>query len=234
MHRRRLLAGVGTALAGALAGCGGGGDGGGDDAETPESTPTATPTPTDTATPTATPTPADTETPAETATATPASDGGDGAESFTHEVGEEFTVGEPGNQITYRIIEFTRADQIGGQANFNTADGTFLIITLELTNPQDGDIGFPRLNFRLQTDDGAWQRFDRVSSEKINPDDRIDVEYIGDSNILAGDSIVGAVAFDVDPAKTQRVWITPAGDAETPEHFVPVGDISEVEELGGY
>jgi len=238
MHRRTLLAGVSTALTGAFAGCGGGGDGGSEDGEANGGTDsqTATPTPAETETPTPaeteTPTPAETETPTETPT--PASDGGDGGTSFTHEVGEVFTVGEGGNAATYEIIEFTRADQVGSEIDFAEADGTFLIITLEVTNPREEPLEFPRLNFRLQTDDGAWQRFDRGASQKVNSDERIDVEHIGATTIPAGDSALGTVVFDIDPDKTQRVWITPTGDAETPEHFVPVGDISEIEELGGY
>lgn len=236
MHRRALLAGLSTALAGALAGCGGGGgdgDGGSEDGGTSDSgADTATPMSDDAETPTQTQTSDDMETPTETATPTP--EDGDGGTSFTHEVGEEFTVGESGNQVTYRIIEFQRADRIGSQANYNTADGTYLIIILELTNPRNEVIEFPRDDFRLRTDDGAWQRFDQGPSQKVNSDGRIDVDHIGDATVPAGQSATGAVVFDIDPDKTQQIWITPTGDAETPEHFVPVPDLSEIEELGGY
>lgn len=231
MRRRALLSGLSTALAGALAGCGGGGDGGSEGDETPEpETETATPTPAETEAPMETQTPADTETPAETATPTPEDDGA----SFTHEVGEEFTVGEEGNRVTYRIIEFQRADRIGSQANFNTADGTYLIVTLEVTNPRSKAIEFPEGNFRVLTDDGAWQRFDRDPSQKVNSDERLSVEHIGDATIPAGQAALGTVLFDVDPDKNQRLWITPTGDAQTPEHFVPVPDLSEVEQLRSY
>ncbi|PSQ59648.1 MAG: hypothetical protein BRD23_03775 [Halobacteriales archaeon SW_9_67_25] len=233
MHRRALLAGLSTALTASLAGCGGDGngdgDGGGEESGTPESE-SGTPTPAETETPTETATPADAETPTETPT--PAS--ADGETSFTHDVGETFTVGEEGKQVTYRIIELTRADQIGSEVNFSEADGTYLIVTLEVTNPRSEAVEFPRLNFRLLTDDGAWQRFDREPSQKVNSDDRIDVEHIGDATIEPGTSALGTVVFDVDPEKSQRLWITPTGEAEMPEHFVPVGDLSEIEELGGY
>lgn len=237
MRRRVLLSGLGTALAGATAGCGGGdgesSDGGSDDSGTPDSEmDTATPTPVETEAPIDTETPTETRTPTETSTPTPGGDNGES--SFTHDVDEEFTVGESGNQVTYRIFEFTRADRIGSQINFSEADGTYLIVTLEVTNPRDEAFEFPRFDFRLQTDDGAWQRFDRQPSEKIESDGRIDVGHIGDDTFEPGASKIGAVAFDIDPEKTQRLWITPAGDAEVPEHFVPVGDLSEVEELGGY
>ncbi|PSQ28165.1 hypothetical protein BRD09_07765 [Halobacteriales archaeon SW_10_68_16] len=174
-------------------------------------------------------TPADTETatPADTETPTPGT-----TSSFTHELDEEFTVGEGGNRLTYRILDLTRADEIGDQMNADTADGTFLIVTLELTNPQDDETSFPRKNFRVRTEN-AWQRFDRQPSEKIGSDDRIEVPYIGDSTLPAGASQTGAVAFDVDPGNTYRLWITPIGDAQTPEHFLPIGDISAIEALGG-
>ncbi len=229
MHRRRLLAGTGTVLVAALAGCGGDGDGG---ETTPESdeptpTPTATPTAAPTEAPTETPTPAETETPTPTETPT-----AEQTTSFTHELGEEFSIGEGGNRLTYRIMELARADEVGSEINPATADGTFLIVTLELTNPQNDEASFPRKNFRLQTEN-AWQRFDRQPSQKIGSDDRIDVQHIGDSTLPAGASQVGAVVFDVDPSVTYRIWVTPTGDAETPEHFVPIGDISAVEALGG-
>jgi len=238
MHRRALLAGLSTALAGALAGCGGGGgdgDGGSEDGGTSDSgADTATPMSDDAETPmeTQTQTSDDMETPTETATPTP--EDSDGGTSFTHEVGEEFTVGESGNQVTYRIIEFQRADRIGSQANYNTADGTYLIVTLEVTNPRSKAIEFPEGDFRVLTDDGAWQRFDRDPSQKVNSDERLDVEHIGDATIPVGEAALGTVVFDVDPDKNQRLWITPTGDPQTPEHFVPVPDLSEIEELRSY
>ncbi len=226
MYRRSVLVGASTVLTTALAGCGG--DGG--DGATPAETATPTETEMSAQTETATPTETEMSAQTETATRTPTPEA---ASENIHEIGEEFTVGEEGNEITYRILELARADQLGGQVNFSEADGTFLIVTLEFTNPQDEPVEFPQLDFRLQSAD-AWQRFDTGASQKINSDERLDVEYIGDSTFTAGRSTVGAVAFDVDPDLTYRLWITPAGDATTPEHFVPLGDLSSVEELGGY
>lgn len=226
MHRRTLLAGCSTALAGVLAGCGGGGDGDGgdaDDGSTPANT--ATEAPTDTPTETA----AETETAAPTDTATP-----EGTDEFTHEIGEEFTVGEGDSAVRYRILELARSDQVGSQTNYVTADDTFLVVTLEYANPQDEVIEFPRDDFRLQDENGSWQRFDRESTEKVGSDGRLDVQNIGDSTVTPGDSKIGAVVFEVDPDLTYRLWITPAGEADTPEHFVPIPDISSIEELGRY
>jgi hypothetical protein len=226
MHRRTLLAGWGTVLAGVLAGCGGDGDGGNGEADG-GSTPADTETEAPTDTPMETATPAETETPTETATP-------ESADEFTHEIGEEFTVGEGDNPVTYRILELARSDQVGSQANYTTADGTFLIVTLEVANPQDEEIEFPRRDFRLQDENRSWQRFDRGPTEKVGSDGRLDVESIGDDTFTPGDSKIGAVVFDVDPDLTYRLWITPAGEADTPEHFVPIPDISSVEELGQY
>jgi len=234
MNRRTMLACCGTVCGGILAGCGGDGDDSEDtpadgDTDTPAETATQTPTDTGGETPTATETDTPTDTPMATETDTPTPE----STSFTHELGEEFTVGEGGERITYRILELSRADEIGSQANFVTADGTFLIVTMEVTNPRDVVAEFPWRDFRLQTAD-AWRRFDREPSQKVEPDDRIDVEYIGDDTFPAGASKIGAVVADVDPEVSYRIWITPAGDADTPEHFVPVGDFSAIEELGGY
>lgn len=231
MQRRRILLGVSAGMTTLLAGCGG--DGGGD-----EATPTRTPAQSTTQAPTQTPAQSTTQTPGQSSTQTPTrtptqTPPPDGSSGITHEIGEEFTVGGDGNEITYRILELARADRIGDQVNFNEADGTFLIVTLELTNPRNETIEFPRLDFRLKTED-AWQRFDREPSQKVGSDDRLDVEHLGDASISAGASRIGSVVFDVDPDLSYRIWITPTGDATTPEHFVPVGDISSVEALGGY
>lgn len=209
-------------LAGVLAGCGGGsdGDGGGEATPTPESgTPTATPTQEETETET----PMDTETATTTPTEEPTSEN-------THDIGEEFTVGDGNNALTYRILELFRSDRLGSSANNTTADGTFLVVVLELTNPQSSSTSFPRGEFRIQTE-GSWRRFDREGTEKINADERLNVNQIGDATLNAGETRTGAVAFDVDPESSYRLWITPTGDADTPEHFVSIGDVMSVEEL---
>jgi hypothetical protein len=224
VKRRTLLSGCGTVLAGFLAGCGGGsnGDGGGGTTPTPSG---GSGTPTPTATPEPTPTP---ETATETPAPTPTPQQSTGT---THELGEEFTVGEGGNAITYRIRELYRTDRIGSNVNNTTADGTFLIVILEFTNPTDRPVSFPRRVFRLQEED-SWQRFDRDGTQRINADERLNVNQIGDATLNAGKTATGAVAFDVDPDGSYRLWITPT-DAETPEHFVPVGEVSSVSELQG-
>ena len=226
MDRRRLLRTTGIALTVGLAGCGGG-DGNADGGSTPTETETATPTDTQMQTETATPAEPETATPAETATP-------ESTDVFTHEIGEEFTVGEGDNPVGYRILELARSDRVGSQASYTTADGTFLIVTLEYTNPQDETIEFPRRDFRLQAESGSWQRFDREPTEKVRSDGRLDVEKVGDTTLTPGGSKIGAVVFDVDPDTSYRLWITPAGEAETPEHFVPIPEISSVEDLGRY
>jgi hypothetical protein len=173
-----------------------------------------------------TPTPGmETETPAPTATPTA------GMSANTHELGEEFTVGEGNNALTYRIIELFRADRIGSSVNNTTADGTFLIVVLEVGNPRSNPTSFPRPVFRLQAEN-SWQRFDEDGTRRINADERLNVNQVGDATINGGKSATGAVAFDVDPEGSYRIWITPTG-AEEPEHFVPVGEVSSVQELQG-
>lgn len=242
MRRRSVLTGCSTVLAGLLAGCGGGGGGGGGDGESggetsasaPESTPTeqevsleggssndgssaATPTEAPTATVEPTDAPA-------TATPTPTRSGN------VHQTGDRFTVGEGDNAITYRIIEFHRTAELGNRASRATADGTFLIVTLEITNPQDGRVTLPREDFRARSD-RTWHQMHRDGTEKIAIDDRIDERSLWNQAVQSGGSMVGAVAFDTDPNSSYRLWLTPAGGPDTPEHFVPVGDISSVQEL---
>ncbi len=233
MHRRRLLIGCGTLLSGTMAGCLGGSDSGGD---------TPTPTPTDTpvekevsledgsSKPTATPTETPTATPTETPTATPTETPTPTAAGITHEVNTRFTVGEGQNAIRYRVIEYFRADVIGSQANRETASGTFLVVVVEVTNPQDSLIGLPRNEFRVRSA-GTWHKYRQDASEKIDSDSRIEARPLVNASIRSGATVTGAVAYDVDPDDSYRMWIFPTGDANTPDHFVPIGAISDVRRL---
>ena len=222
MRRRKLLTGCGTVLAGLLAGCGGGdgGDGGG------TATATDTPAPTATPEPTATPTEAATAAPTETTTPTPAGN--------VHDIGETFAVGEEDNELRYRILELFRTDRIGSSTNYATADGTYLIVVLELTNPTSSQFSFPRNDFRIQSSDGAtWQRFEEEPTDKLGADERLNVGPIGYDTLSAGETRTGAVAYDVEAETEYRLWIRPAGEPETPEHFVPLGRPADAEELQG-
>jgi len=227
MERRRVLTACGTVITGMLAGCGGGG-GGGDEATptgTAEPTATETATPTATATETAEPTATETaeSTPTETATPTPGPDGP------THDLGESFTVGSGNEAIGYRLIDFYRADEIGSEGNSDTADGTFLIVVLELSNPRSNAISFPNTNF-LAWNEQQILYLDDTATPKIGDDSRIDVQPLGTATVLAGSSKTGAVVFDVDPDQTYWIRINPTGDSgET--HYVRVGPMSDVQRL---
>jgi hypothetical protein len=242
MRRRRILVGCGTVLSALLAGCGGGGDGGGSSGETSEPTPEPTPTeqevslegdsdgsastpePTPEPTPTTAPTdtPEPTATPTATPTPTPAGN--------VHSVGEQFTVGAGDDAITYRIEEFYRSPEIGNPASRATAQGTFLVVVFEMRNPQEDRITVPREDFRARSD-RTWHQYHQDGTTKIASDDRVDYPSFANQSVRSGGSLTGAVAFDVNPDDSYRLWITPAGSADTPEHFVPVGDISSVREL---
>ncbi|PSQ56730.1 MAG: hypothetical protein BRD23_09220 [Halobacteriales archaeon SW_9_67_25] len=232
MHRRRLLRGCGLLLSGMLAGCRG-------DSGSEDGTPTATPTPTakevsledggtDTDTPSPTPTPTETPPPTPTPTETPPPT--PTAAGITHEIGERFTVGEGEDAVTYRLIEFARADRLGSEFNNSTADGTFLVVTVEVTNPQEDIITLPRNEFRTRSP-STWHKFDRDASEDIESDDRIDEPPLVNTSIRSGASERGAVAFDVNPGDSYRMWVFPTGPANTPEHFLEIGPISAVREL---
>lgn len=225
MERRRVLTGCGTLVSGLLAGCGGGGG------STPTGTTTATPT--GTATDTATDVPDPTDTPADTATDAPdpTDTPAETSSAPTHAIDESFTVGTGGNEIGYRVVDLFRADEVGGSANNATADGTYLIIVLELSNPQDDAISFPRNEFIVGNEEQV-RYVDDDASPKINDDDRIDIESIATTTVLSGSSKTGAVLFDVDPDRSYRIRILPTGDSgET--HYVDVGPISEIQELEG-
>jgi hypothetical protein len=218
MERRRVLTVCGTIVSGLLAGCGGGGG----DGTTATGT---TATEMSTATETTMPTETATETPAATATATAT------PSPPTHDVGEAFTVGTGGNEIGYRIIDLFRANEIGDSANRSTADGTFLIIVVELSNPQNDSISFPRNEFIVGNEEQI-RYVDPLATPNINNDDRIDTEPLATTTVLSGESETGAVLFDVDPDRSYRLRLLPTGDSgET--HYVNIGPISEIQELEG-
>jgi len=232
MNRRKVLLGCSAVLTGLMAGCGSTSS---SDEPTPTETPTGTPTPkeislgtpapgenTPTETPEPTPTPTPTPEPTPTPTPTPAGE--------IHDVGEQFTVGSDSEAIIYRIEEFARAEELGSVMNPATADGTFLVVTLDLTNPRDERLGFPTRRFRARSP-ATWHTLNRDATDAIGPDDRIDVKPFTDRFVPSGETRTGAVAFDVDPENPYRLWILPTGDSDGEEHFVPIGDISSVEEL---
>jgi hypothetical protein len=243
MERREVLVGCGTFFAGLITGLAVGPDG---DAgatrqtQTPTDTPTPTPTPTDTPTPTPaptdTPTPVDTPTPTPTDTPTPV-DTPTPMPAFTddgtiHSLGDRFTVGTGGRAITYRLVEFYRAAELGTELSKSTAEGVYLVVVVEVTNPRDSIIALPRDDFRLQSRElNAWIRFDGSASEQLDNDNRIDTESLVSTGINSGETVIGAVAFDVESDTTYWVWMTPDGGEDTPEHFVRVGNVSELERL---
>jgi hypothetical protein len=237
LPRRTVLA-LAAGVVGALPGCAGLG---GDDPGTPTasppdpSTPTDTPAPTEsvpttpsapTATAAPTPSPTPTPTPTDTPAPTPTPD----QRGITHEAGSQFTVGEAGHAITYRPVEFYRSEDVGGPAQRVTAEGTFLVVVVEVTNPQSEVVALPRGYFRLQCG-SATPRFEPAASEALNTDSRLDVPSLADHPISPGETTTGAVAFDVAPDDSCRLWILPTERPLTPQHFVPIGAVSSLERL---
>jgi len=223
MERRRLLTACGTVIVGALAGCSGGGG--------EEATPTGTaePTATATAAPTATATETPTETAEPTATETATTTAAPGPSGPTHDIGESFTVGSGDEAIGYRIVDFFRADRVGSEASNSVADGTYLIVVVELSNPRNNAISFPNNNFLAWNEDQLLY-LDDEATPTISDDSRIDVQPLGTATVLAGSSKTGAVLFDVDPDRSYWIRINPTGDSgET--HYVPVGPVADVQEL---
>lgn len=230
MNRRRLLFGCSTALAG-LAGCLGGLDTTEETpVQTPTDTPTAAPTESPTATPTESPTATPTESPTATPTRTPRRTVTPAQNSFSHDVEEQFTVGSDRTAVTYRVLRYRKAERIGDSMSWVDADGVFLLVYLQVTNPQDRRIAIPRDDFRIKSPE-TWYKFSEEATQKIESEDRIDVRSLAVQGVEPGQSITGALAFDVDPDSSVRVWVTPMKGPDTPQHFVPVGRLSIVQEL---
>jgi hypothetical protein len=229
MNRRQVLLGCSAVLTGAVAGCAGGSDDSGGD-QTPTETPSTAPTDTPELTPTPGPTPTETATATRTETPTPEPTATPARDQFVHDLNSRFTVGEEGNAVSYRIIRYYRTDRLGSSTNRSTARGTYLLVVAELTNPQEQSISVPWNDFRIRSAE-TWRKFDESATEKVEIDDRIDVRSLAVQGVASGRSVTGAVAFDVDPEGTYRIWITPMGGPDTPSHFVPVGEIPAVREL---
>jgi len=220
MERRRVLTLCGTVTTGLFAGCSGGGGGGSNptETETETATPTATATPTETAT----------ATPTETATATPTETPGPGGP--THELDETFTVGSGDDALGYRIIDFYRTDYIGNSVNRETANGTFLLVIMELSNPQDAAVSFPRNNVAVVG--GQTRRYlDQSGTRRLSDDDRLDAPALGSSTVPTGESQAGVVPFDIPAEGSYRLEISPLESGET--HYVSVGTLSEIQTLEG-
>jgi hypothetical protein len=238
MKRREILVGCGTFLAGVATGrlvdfdipfqsqqSPG--------TPTPADTQTATPmtvtleatdTPSETPTPTETPIETSTDTPTPTPTFTP--------DGIVHSLDEQFTVGEGNRAITYRIVDFYRADELGSEVSKATAEGAYLVVVVEITNPRNSRIVLPRDDFRLRSYGlNDWFKFAETGSEKVENDDRIDAAELATVSLSGGETVTGAIAFDVELDADYWIWITPDGGEDTPEHFVEIGDIADVEPL---
>ncbi len=222
MKRRQVVIGCGTFLAGTVTGLSL--DRAGQVGLTEGSGTTPTDTPAETPTPAPTDTPAETPTPTPTDTPTP-------SQGITHELGEQFTVGEGDDAITYRVIEFYRAEELGDIASTVTADGVYLLVVVELTNPQDGVVTLPQEFRVLSRELNKWFKFDQTGSEHVDNDDRIDEAAIVTQGTRSGNSTRGAVAFDVPLDASYRVMVVPTGEPDEPEHYVQIGELSSVPEL---
>jgi hypothetical protein len=183
---------------------------------------TDTPSETPTAAPTDTPEPADTPTP--TPTFTP--------DGIVHSLGDQFTVGEGGQAITYRIVDFYRANELGSEVSKTTAEGVYLVVIVEITNPRDSRIVLPLNDFRLRSFGlNDWFTFAENGSKQIETDSRIDAVDLATNSVSSGETVTGAIAFDVELDADYWIWVTPDGEEETPEHFVEIGDVADVERL---
>ena len=201
MDRRQFLVACGVA---AVAGCSGssdsnpnggdssdgGGGGSGDGGDGGDSTPE--PTPTETPTPSGPP---------------------------THEVGDSFTVGSGEQSVRYTVTEMGTASEVGADVVAEEADGTFLLVSLQMENVGDESFNvssnlFTALNaedqeYDVDTDALATLGDSALIFEQLNP----------------GLSTEGQIVFDV-PAGEYRLRVDPAGLTSTaPPHVVTLGSV---------
>ena len=222
MERRSLLVAFGSACTGGLAGyaLGASGDDGGGSKQSIETaeteTPTATPTPTDT------PTPTPTDTPTPTATPRPYP---------THDFGETFTVSGTATEFRYTFHGAFRADRVGRFGGI-PAEGVYAGAVLTVGNRTNSRTAVPLQSIVLR---GGVRKYPNVdATNAAGRDERVGEASLADTTLYPDEPVRGVVVYDfkAKDAGDLAVHVVPPDlDGPTP-HVVPLGPLSELDELG--
>jgi hypothetical protein len=184
--------------------------------------------------------PSDTVNGADTPPASGGTDSGDGSGSdtsgsetgdsstdlITHEMGEAFTVGSGDNAVRYTVEEATTADRIG-PTNFGVeADGSFVIVTLEVENT--GSEPFIATTEHLKLFDVEGRTFSTATEAEIyiEQDSRFDAGSMSFEELQPGLSITRNLVYDVPPNQGYGLRVEGASMFSTAEpHHVPLGQV---------
>lgn len=158
-----------------------------------------------------------------TASTAPAEEGSneeptDTSESYTHQVGESFTVGSGDNQVEYTVTDVTTADSVGELVSAE-ADGQFVLVELDITNQAQESFTIDSNLFTLR--DNRGRTYDTDSDAEVYLEESIIYEQVD-----PGVEKSGRLVFDVPTDQSdRRLIIEPAGifsDAE--EHEVVLSE----------
>jgi hypothetical protein len=144
----------------------------------------------------------------------------------THQIGENFTVGNGDQTVEYIINSVESYEIIGNQFIEEEANGIFLVAELEMTNQTDQTIDIGTNHLKMV--DSSGNQFDSSDDAMtaIDQDDRIESESIIFEQLNPGLSTQGAVGYDVAPGESYALLIEPLGVFSNAEsHLVEVGSI---------
>jgi hypothetical protein len=185
--------------------------------------------------------PSDTVNGADTPPASGGTDSGDGSGSdtsdsgtgdssssdpITHEIGEPFTVGTGDNAVRYTVKEATTADQIGGEMLGVEADGSFVIVTLEVENT--GTEPFIATTEHLELFDAEGRTFSTATEAGIyiEQDSRYNAGSISFEELQPGLSVTRNVVYDVPTGQSYGLRVKGTSMFSTAEpHHVLLGQV---------
>lgn len=180
---------------------------------TPGADATPAPTAEATAAPPAESTPEPTPAPTAQPTATPES-------GTSHAIGESFQVGSGAQAIQYTVASASTTDHVGQGSFGEDADGTFVVVELQMTNVGDESLDLSTTPFRLV--DSQGREFEVDTDALIYLDDAIVFEQLN-----PGLEKRGLIVFDVPAGSEYRLRIDPAGLFSGAEsHTVTLGSVS--------
>jgi hypothetical protein len=147
-------------------------------------------------------------------------------ESFSHDIGESFTVGDGSQSVQYQATDAFSQEAVGSSGIGSEADGVFLVVILEMENV--GDESFDITDRHLRAVDSEDREFeaDFEASAYADNDPRIEAEGITYEQLNPGLSVTRAAVFDVNPGREYRLKIEPVGvfsSADT--HYVTIGNV---------
>lgn len=158
---------------------------------------------------------------------TPDSEMGDSStEPIMHEMGEAFTVGSGDSAVRYNVEEATTADRIGGQTLGVEADGSFVVVTLEVENTGTEPFIATTEHLKLVSTGGRTYSTATEAELYIEQDSRYDAGSMSFEELQPGLSIRRNLVYDVPNGQPYGLQVEGTSMFSTAEpHYVPLGEV---------